>query len=66
MQQTYIHSHTAPDKGRAYDQSYRTNPVSGYLWSREQAVLGHILEKWFPSGDADLLDFACGTGSKPS
>jgi SAM-dependent methyltransferase len=62
MEETYIRSHTAPGKGRAYDESYRTNPWSRYLWSREQAVLGKILQKHFPSGNADLLDFACGTG----
>jgi predicted TPR repeat methyltransferase len=59
---SYIHSHTAPGKGIAYDHSYRENHFQRYLWAREQRILDSILATYFPGTPVDLLDFACGTG----
>jgi predicted TPR repeat methyltransferase len=59
---SYVQSHTQPGKGKQYETMYETDPWHRYLWSREQVVLGRILDDLFGDRPIDLLDFACGTG----
>jgi cyclopropane fatty-acyl-phospholipid synthase-like methyltransferase len=59
---SYIHSHTAPEKGRQYDVGYATDPWHAYLWSRERKVLDTVFGEFLQKRDVRLLDFACGTG----
>lgn len=59
---TYIHSHTAPNKGIEYDTYYTESGWLQYIWSREQEVLFEIISRFFQNRSVHLLDFACGTG----
>jgi predicted TPR repeat methyltransferase len=59
---SYRDSHKYPAKGAEYETYYETQLWQRFLWSREQEIIGQILERYFADRDIHLLDFACGTG----
>ena len=59
---SYRASHKYPSKGAEYETCYETQLWEKFLWSREQEIIGQILERYFANRDIHLLDFACGTG----
>jgi len=58
---SYRDSHKAPDKGRDYEDLYKTQPWPRFLWERERLILRRILDEFLSGQDIHLLDFACGT-----
>ena len=61
MQETgYRESHQG--KGREYHAQFTQNPRRALIWSIEQRFLGDIARRFLSPGEADHLDFACGSG----
>jgi SAM-dependent methyltransferase len=60
---SYRQSHTQIGHGVRYDTGlYAPGAFDAEVWNLEQPVLAGILQRHFPSGVRELLDFACGTG----
>ena len=58
----YRNSHTAPEKGKQYDNRFRNYEWRKYLWKHEQFALDSILNNYYAARSISYLDFACGTG----
>jgi len=58
----YRLSHTAPEKGMAYNKSFSDLPYRRLIWLWEQQVLSTILKEYFQQKPENYLDFATGTG----
>jgi SAM-dependent methyltransferase len=60
---SYRTSHQMKDHGARYDSVvYGEGQYDANVWEIERAQLARIVQKYFPNGISNYLDFACGTG----
>ena len=62
-QTDYRQSHTAPEKGASYDESFSSKSYRKHTWQWEQRTLLRAIDRHCAQPrEITYLDFACGTG----